>query len=110
MKLVCKVCNKDINMHVFGAPKDVCWGCFDNKKEVVELNVGLIVGKTTAIKGAEVKKKHTEKELLQLAGKLAYAAGKVINSSVYNISERMIVLEARLEAYNAAIVENTNSK
>ena len=36
----CKVCDKNINCHVFGAPEDICWGCMnkESKDEVVDLN------------------------------------------------------------------------
>lgn len=34
----CKICNEEINLSVFGAPDDICYGCISDstKKEVVD--------------------------------------------------------------------------
>ena len=37
----CKKCGKVINMHVFGMPNDICWGCLnpEEKDETLEVNI-----------------------------------------------------------------------
>jgi len=39
----CKKCGKKINLQVFGAPPDICWGCLtqDNKETVLDINVNV---------------------------------------------------------------------
>lgn len=36
---ICKKCGKKINLTVAGMPDDICWGCFQNKDEVINANV-----------------------------------------------------------------------
>jgi hypothetical protein len=37
----CKICNEEINLIIFGAPEDICYGCLssEQKNEIVKLNV-----------------------------------------------------------------------
>lgn len=35
----CKKCGHPINLHIFGMPEDICFGCYDNKDEIVEKNI-----------------------------------------------------------------------
>jgi len=34
----CKKCGGKINLKIFGAPEDICWGCLDEpkKKEIMD--------------------------------------------------------------------------
>jgi len=37
----CKKCNKEINLHILGAPEDICYGCLSEteKDEIAEIGV-----------------------------------------------------------------------
>jgi hypothetical protein len=51
---------------------------------------------------------YTEKELLQLAGKLAIASQNVVDSHVKTVSYYIKELEKVLDDYNNAIISNMN--
>lgn len=35
----CKKCGNPINLHIFGMPDNICFGCYDNKNKLVENNM-----------------------------------------------------------------------
>ncbi len=37
----CKVCKETINLTIFGMPNDICWGCFQDKQEVLNKNINI---------------------------------------------------------------------
>lgn len=53
---------------------------------------------------------YTEKELLELAGKMAIAAKQLLESTPYNLSERADKLDLAVNEYNNAIMENMNER
>jgi hypothetical protein len=54
--------------------------------------------------------KHTEHYLLILAGRLAIAAEKVINSNMRDVSWHIDNMRTALDNYDRAIMDNTNSE
>jgi predicted phage tail protein len=49
---------------------------------------------------------YTEKELLQLAGKLAMTCHRVLKSDAKTVSEAIRVMEVTLDEYDNAIMSN----
>lgn len=43
----CKICQQEINMHIFGMPDDLCWGCANDqtKDQVVENQLDILKSK-----------------------------------------------------------------
>ena len=57
-----------------------------------------------------MENKITEKDLLQLSGKLAIACEIVLNSNVYNLSNNLKEMQQCLINYNNLILEHTKQK
>lgn len=47
--MICKICKREINLTVFGAPKDICWGCLKKQEQTEVLNTNLTLSKTIPV-------------------------------------------------------------